>query len=120
MKDSQLVRREAEAQTSTMRIGDGGEKRADYGRRKSDTALLAGGEDVLKNKLSEVLSEGLLDSVLPYLIPASPVKKVSTTGKFLERSSSTTVTALASKESGLVRKKSIESELTKATLTKNE
>lgn len=81
LKDSQLVRREASAQTSNTQIEDGNEKR-DYTRRKSDTAIMTGsGEDPLKKKLGEVLSEGLLDSVLPYLIPATPIKRVSTTTK---------------------------------------
>lgn len=75
------MRREAGAQTSTTQIGDGNEKR-DYGRRKSDTALImTGSEDPLRKKLVEVLSEGLLDSVLPYLVPATPIKRVSTTTK---------------------------------------
>lgn len=120
LKDSQLVKREAEVQTSTIRIGDGSDKR-DCGRRKSDTAILANGEDALKNKLGEVLSEGLLDSVLPYLISGNPIKKISTSNKLSEKSSATTINSSANKEALVVRKKSIEFEsTTKTSLTKNE
>lgn len=113
LKDTQLVKREAEVQTSNIRIGDAGEKR-DLGRRKSDSAVVANGDNVLKAKLGEVLSEGLLDSVLPYLIPTNSLKKIPTTSKL----SGTTIT---NKESTITVKKSIETcETTKSTITKNE
>ncbi|XP_060533747.1 SANT and BTB domain regulator of class switch recombination isoform X2 [Cylas formicarius] len=42
------------------------------------TSLIMNNSDILKKKLQEVLSEGLLDSVLPYLIQnAAPLKKNS-------------------------------------------
>jgi hypothetical protein len=41
---------------------------ADLTRKKSDSSSDG---DPIKRKLSEVLSEGLLDSVLPYLVPSS-------------------------------------------------
>lgn len=43
----------------------------DVTRRRSDTSTSSDSSDPVKRKLSEVLSEGLLDSVLPYLVPSS-------------------------------------------------
>lgn len=113
LKDSQLVRREAEVQTSIIQIGDGC-----CDKRKSDMAVLANEDDVLKSKLVEVLSEGLLDSVLPYLMPANPVKKVSTVSKLTEKLSATTVNS--NKEQSIIRKKSIDGEVSTKSITKNE
>ncbi|KAH0822226.1 hypothetical protein GEV33_000565 [Tenebrio molitor] len=44
------------------------EDKRDLTRKKSDSSSDG---DPIKRKLSEVLSEGLLDSVLPYLVPSS-------------------------------------------------
>ncbi|XP_064214655.1 SANT and BTB domain regulator of class switch recombination [Tribolium castaneum] len=61
LKENELVKPK-ESET------DSKEKR-DLTRRKSDSSTDS--NDTIKRKLSEVLSEGLLDSVLPYLVPAS-------------------------------------------------
>lgn len=116
LKDSQLVKREAEVQTSSTRFGDASDKR-NYGRRKSDTPTAVNGEDALRTKLGEVLTEGLLDSVLPYIVPANSMKKASTSNKILEKSSSGSVNSSGNKELSAVCKTEL---TTKSTLTTNE
>ncbi|KAJ3620789.1 hypothetical protein MTP99_004710 [Tenebrio molitor] len=89
------------------------EDKRDLTRKKSDSSSDG---DPIKRKLSEVLSEGLLDSVLPYLVPSSSqqtsrrssVAKVPT-----EKSSQAAVSATS-----VTKKKSAEN--SKSSLVKTE
>lgn len=71
----------------------------------------------MKSKLNEVLSEGLLDSVLPYLVPANASQRKLSQTKLTEKSSSH---AVASNEKLGRRKSSDTTATTRTSLTKIE
>ncbi|XP_063927415.1 SANT and BTB domain regulator of class switch recombination [Zophobas morio] len=89
------------------------EDKKDLVKKKSEVGSEG---DSIKSKLNEVLSEGLLDSVLPYLVPSSshPVSRRSSVGKVPSEKLSQAVVSATS----VVKKKS--SETLKTSLTKTD
>ncbi|XP_056633880.1 SANT and BTB domain regulator of class switch recombination [Diorhabda sublineata] len=89
--------------------GDGDKK--EICRKKSAASLCAGDCEPLKRKLSEVISEGLLDSVLPYLVHPTSSKKSVVSVKMNEKAekpatSQSSTTSVPQSEKTLSRRRS--------------
>ncbi|KAK9700510.1 SANT and BTB domain regulator of CSR, BTB domain [Popillia japonica] len=99
LKENSLVKpNEIAVQTSDPKVKQDDKKE----KKRSDSNEQENGE--IKRKLSEVLSEGILDSVLPYLVPVNTTisQRRMSTGKMQDR-------ALLSADERVVRRKSLDS-----------
>ncbi|XP_050302021.1 SANT and BTB domain regulator of class switch recombination-like isoform X2 [Anthonomus grandis grandis] len=117
---------------SLLQRGNGDEKKeaVQQSKRKNSTINVMHDSDILKKKLSEVLSEGLLDSVLPYLMQGNhPVKKCMSCNSSVKNAEKTTshsaVLTVSNSISNdrLIRRKSsgdTSSSSNKVTITKTE
>ncbi|GLV36803.1 uncharacterized protein CBL_02362 [Carabus blaptoides fortunei] len=76
-------------------------------------------ECTIRVKLDEVLNEGLLDSVLPYLVPPNAPKKTSST-KISEKGNNSVSKSSSSSKENLARRKSSETGSTNKTVTKTD
>uniref|UniRef100_A0A6P7FTN9 Uncharacterized protein KIAA1841 isoform X1 n=1 Tax=Diabrotica virgifera virgifera TaxID=50390 RepID=A0A6P7FTN9_DIAVI len=83
-------------------------------RKKSTASLSAGDCEPLKRKLSEVVSEGLLDSVLPYLVQQNNSKKSLVSIKLSDKgdkpvASHSSTTTIPPNEKNMARRRSSDS-----------
>ncbi|ENN71453.1 hypothetical protein YQE_11871, partial [Dendroctonus ponderosae] len=106
--ESTIKGRSMSVQTSDtlLRKGSADDNKKELAKKRESNGTLVDDSDILKQKLNEVLSEGLLDSVLPYLVQSTnSLKKNSLCSvKTIEKNSHTSTLTVSNER--LARRKS--------------